>query len=87
MEAAMRNLETTTKLDLAQAADKLKKFFGPEGEGLKMEAEADNCFTFSGGGGYVKADLCADEAGKTRINLITQEYEYQVDKFAAGLPK
>jgi hypothetical protein len=40
---------------------------------------------FEGGGGYVKATLCFEE-GKTRLNLVTQEWDYQVKKFTSELP-
>jgi hypothetical protein len=40
---------------------------------------------FKGGGGRVTAAICPEE-GKTRINLVTQEWDYQVKKFASSLP-
>jgi hypothetical protein len=33
----------------------------------------------------VKATVCQEE-GKTRINLVTREWDYQVKKFSSELP-
>jgi hypothetical protein len=46
--------------------------------------ETPLCYTFTGGGGYVNATLCFEE-GKTRINLVTQEWELQVRDFASKM--
>jgi hypothetical protein len=48
---------------------------------LKLDEESSDCLNFSGGGGYVSAVLCP--AGKkTEIDLVSQEWEYQVKEFA-----
>jgi hypothetical protein len=80
----MINLETKTKLAPEEVAGRLKKFFGKGGLGLELTEEAPQCLTFEGGGGYVRATLCLDE-GKTRINLETREWDYQVKEFVSGL--
>jgi hypothetical protein len=81
----MLNLDVKTKLNQEEIIQRLKKFFGKEGLGLKITEEAPQCLTFGGGGGHVTATLCP-EGGKIRINLVTQEWENQVKKFASGLP-
>ena len=81
----MRNLEATTKLNPEKVVERLKDFFGPGGLGLDLTDEAADCLTFSGGGGYVTADL-RQEGGRTKVGLVTQEWEAQIDKFAAKLP-
>jgi len=81
----MINLEAKTKLKQAEALERLKKFFGKEGLGLEIVKETPDCLTFEGGGGYVTATLCSEE-GKTRIDLISQEWDYQVKEFATSLP-
>jgi len=52
---------------------------------LDVTEESPQCLTFEGGGGHVTATLCPEE-GKTRMTLVTQEWDYQVKKFASGLP-
>lgn len=81
----MLNLEVRTKLSQEEAVQQLKKFFGKGGLGLDVTGESPQCLTFEGGGGHVTATLCPEE-GKTRITLVTQEWDYQVKKFASGLP-
>jgi hypothetical protein len=79
------NLEVRTKLSQEEAIQELKKFFGKEGIGLEIAEETPQCLTFEGGGSHVTATLCPEE-DKTRINLVTQEWDFQVKKFASRLP-
>ena len=81
----MINLEVKTKLKQEEVIDKLKKFFGKGGLGLEIKEETLQCLTFEGGGGHVTATLCPEE-GRIRLNLVTQEWDYQVKKFASSLP-
>ena len=81
----MINLEVRTKLKQEEVMDRLKKFFGKGGLGLEIVEEAPQCLTFEGGGGHVTATVCPEE-GKTRINLVAQEWDSQVKKFASSLP-
>ena len=81
----MINLDVKTKLTQDEVVDQLKKFFGKEGLGLDISEETPLCLTFEGGGGHVSATIC-QEGDKTRINLVTQEWDYQVKKFISGLP-
>jgi len=81
----MLNLEVKTKLSQEEMIQRLKKFFGKGGLGLDLTEEAPQCLTFEGGGGHVTATMCSEE-GKIRMNLVTQEWENQVKKFASGLP-
>jgi len=80
----MVNLEAKTKLSPEEVAGKLKKCFGTGGWGLDLTEETAQCLTFEGGGGYVTVTLCLEE-GKTRVNLVTQEWDYQVKEFLSGL--
>jgi len=81
----MINLEVRTKLGQVEAMERLKRFFGKGGLGLDISEETLQCLTFEGGGGHVTATLCLEE-GKTRINLVSQEWDSQVKKFASSLP-
>jgi len=81
----MLNLEVRTKLKGEDVIEELKKFFGKGGLGLDLTEEGPQCLTFEGGGGHVTATFCPEE-GKTRVNLVGQEWDYQVKKFASSLP-
>ena len=81
----MLNLEVRTKLTDKEIIEELKKFFGKGGLGLELTEEGPQCLTFEGGGGHVTATFCP-EKGKTRVNLVAQEWDYQVNKFASSLP-
>ena len=81
----MINLDVRTKLKHAEVIDRLKKFFGKGGLGLEITEETSQCLSFRGGGGYITATLCSEE-DKIRVNLVTQEWEIQVKKFASSLP-
>ena len=81
----MLNLEVKTRLTDKEVIDRLKKFFGKGGLGLNLTEEGPQCLTFEGGGGYVTATLCPEE-GKTRIDLVTQEWDFQIRAFASSLP-
>jgi len=81
----MLNLEVKTKLSQEEITQRLKKFFGKGGMGLEITDETPQCLRFEGGGGHVTATLCPEEE-KTRITLVTQEWDYQVKKFVSSLP-
>jgi len=81
----MINLEVKTKLSPQAVSERLKRFFGKGGLGLEISEESPACLYFQGAGGYVRATLCQEE-GKTRVDLVSQEWDYQVKKFTAELP-
>jgi len=81
----MIKLEVKTKLKQEEVIERLKKFFGKGGLGLEIVEEAPQCLTFEGGGGHLTASFCPEE-GKMRINLVSQEWDSQVKKFASSLP-
>ena len=80
----MINLQGKTKLSQEEVLGRLRKFFGKGGQGLEVTEENSCCLNFSGGGGYVNATLCQEE-GKTRINLVAQEWDHQVKEFVSSL--
>jgi hypothetical protein len=80
----MLKLEKRTKKAPPEVVQKLKDFFGRGGLGLDLKEETSTCLTFEGGGGYVNASLCEEDTG-TRIDLTTQEWDYQVKEFASRL--
>jgi len=80
----MLNLEVETKLSVEEVAKLAKDFFGKKGLGLEVTDENPELLCFEGGGGYVTTTICA-EKGKTRVTLVTQEWEYQIKEFASKL--
>jgi hypothetical protein len=81
----MINIEGKTKLSTDEVMKRLKKYFGQGGQGLQVSEENPSCITFEGGGGSVNATVCA-EKGKTTVNLVAQEWEYQAKEFLSQLP-
>jgi hypothetical protein len=81
----MLNLEVKTKLSETEVVKRAKRFFGKGGLGLEVSEENPQCLSFQGAGGYVTATLCS-EGDKTRVTLVTQEWDYQVKEFASSLP-
>ena len=80
----MINLEGRAKQPPEEVIKRLKEYFGKGGQGLELTEEDPSCLSFSGGGGYVTATVCA-EKGMTRINLVAQEWEQQAKEFLSGL--
>jgi hypothetical protein len=80
----MLSLECKTSLAPSRALEELKRAFGKGGLGLEVKEESPGCITFEGGGGYITATLC-EEKGKTRIDLVTQEWDYPVKQFATKI--
>jgi hypothetical protein len=81
----MLNLEVKTRLSTDEVSQRARRFFGKGGLGLDVSEENPQCFSFTGGGGYVTATLCP-EGNKTRVTLVTQEWDSQVKEFASSLP-
>jgi len=80
----MLNMQVKTKLPPDEVVGRAKRFFGQGGLGLNLTEESLGCVTFEGGGGYVTATVCVDE-DKTRVDLLTQEWDYPVKQFASSL--
>jgi hypothetical protein len=80
----MLNLEVTTKLSQEEVSKRARDFFGKGGLGLEAAEKNPQCPSFEGGGGYVTVTMCA-EGNKTKVTLVTQEWEYQVKEFASSL--
>ena len=76
----MIRIETKTKLTPEAAIKQAIKFFGPGGLGLKVMDQSPDSARFEGGGGSVAISACAAEK-KTSVELVSQEWEYQVKEF------
>ncbi len=80
----MINIERQSRLKPEELMGLLKRYFG-NGWGLKVTEENPSCISFSGSGGYVNATVCSED-GKTKLKLVTQEWEYQAKEFMSQLP-
>ncbi len=80
----MLNISKETNLSPEEIRQKTRDYFGEKGLKLEMTEEEDGCLSFSGGGGYVNATICAAE-NKNRIDIVTQEWEYDVKEFLSRL--
>jgi hypothetical protein len=83
-DSEMLRLECTSRLSPEKVIEELKGFFAEGGLGLNLKEESPGCVTFEGGGGYVTASLC-QEGRETRVDMVTQEWDYHVKQFAARL--
>lgn len=80
----MLNLKCKTKLPQEEVIKHTKHFLGEGGLGLTLTEETPQCLTFEGGGGFVTVTVFLKE-GQTRVDLVTQEWDHQVKRFASDL--
>jgi hypothetical protein len=80
----MIHMEETSKFAPEEVLERIKKFFGKGGQGLELTEESASCLIFTGGGGYVTASVC-QEREQTKVELVSQEWEYQVKEFLGTL--
>ena len=79
----MIRLEHRSKRRPDQVMQQLKRAFGKGGLGLDLKEETPACITFEGGGGYITASLCEDK-GETRVDIVSQEWDYHVKQFVSN---
>ena len=80
----MLNMSKETSLSSEEIKQKTRDYFGEKGLKLELTEDKEDCLTFTGGGGYVNATVCPQE-GKNRLDIVTQEWEYDVKEFLAKL--
>ena len=80
----MIHMEGQSRLAPQEVLGRLRKFFGKGGQGLELTEENASCLTFTGGGGYVTANVCR-EGEQTKVDLVSQEWEYQVKEFLSQI--
>lgn len=76
----MLRIETRTRLSPKKVIEQAVEFFGPAGCGLEVKEQGPQCAYFEGGGGIVEVTACA-EVKKTRVELFSREWDYQVKQF------
>ena len=77
-----------TKLNPADAIDAAVAYFGPDGVGLKIQDQGNNCVTFAGNQGYVSVSACQPEDGSSagsELELETREWDYDVKHFMSKI--
>ena len=76
----MIRLEVKTKHSPEKTIEEAVAFFGPDGYGLEVkENMADHAF-FTGGGGSVTITV-KPEDNKTAVDIVSNEWDYQVQQF------
>ena len=76
----MLKIATKTKLTPAEVIKKAIKFFGPDGYKLKVTGQTGTSAAFEGGGGSVEITAC-DDNGKTTVDFLSREWDFQVKEF------
>jgi hypothetical protein len=76
----MLRIATKTKLSPEEAIKKAIKFFGTDNYKLKITAQTNTSVSFEGGGGSIDVSVC-EENGKTSVDFLSREWDYQVKEF------
>ena len=76
----MLRIATKTSFTPEEVIKKAIQFFGPDGYKLKINGQTETSVTFEGGGGAVEISACA-ENGKTTVDFLSREWDYQVKEF------
>ncbi|MDD5288020.1 MAG: hypothetical protein PHY28_02770 [Dehalococcoidales bacterium] len=76
----MLKISTDTKLTPEEAIKKAIEFFGTKGYKLKPIEQTATSANFEGGGGFIEVTACADK-GKTKVDIMSREWDFQVKEF------
>jgi hypothetical protein len=80
----MARYSTDVRLEAKKVVENAIAYFGEAGLGLKIRERSGCCVFFDGGGGHVNLFTELLEK-KTRVNLETREWDYQVKNFLRAL--
>jgi hypothetical protein len=80
----MLRIATKTKMTPENVIIEAVKFFGPEGYKLNISGRTDTTASFEGGGGSVEISACGDD-GKTEVEFLSLEWDYQVKEFIKSI--
>ena len=80
----MLRIATKTKLTPGDVITNAVQFFGPEGFKLKITDRTETSANFDGGGGSVEISTCEGD-GKTTVDFISREWDYQVKEFIRAI--
>jgi hypothetical protein len=79
----MLSVEYRSHLKPEEIIERLKEYFRRD-LGLKLTDEKSGCLTFEGGGGFVTVSLC-EEKKKTKVEIVTREWDQKVREFVSRL--
>jgi hypothetical protein len=82
----MYRVTTETKLGPEQVIQQAVKFFGPDGLGLRINDQDSTGARFEAKLAFVAVDASPEGKGSS-VDFITEEFEHDVKKFIAGLPR
>lgn len=80
----MLRIATKTKMTPEQAIKDAIDFFGPNGYKLKVIKQTNSSIGLEGGGGSIGIIAC-EENGKTNVEFISDEWDYQVKEFIKAI--
>jgi hypothetical protein len=80
----MLRIATKTKLTPDDVITNALQFFGPEGFKLKITNQTETSASFDGGGGSIEISTCEGD-GKTTVDFISREWDYQVKEFIRAI--
>ena len=76
----MIRMMAKTKLSPGEAIKRAAAFFGAGGYGLEITKQSADCICFAGGGGSIEV-TAAEEAKGASVELVSQEWDFQVKEF------
>jgi hypothetical protein len=76
----MLRIAAKTRWTPEEAINKVVKYFGPDGYKLNIISQTDTSACFEGGGGSIEVKA-GDEDGKTSLEFLSVEWDYQVKEF------
>ncbi len=76
----MLRLEVKTKLSPEKTIERAVSYFGPDGYGLEVKENYKNHAYFEGGGGSITITTSVKD-GKTNVDIVSQEWDFQVQEF------
>jgi hypothetical protein len=80
----MLRIAAKTKLSPEEAIKKVIAYFGPGGHKMQITRQTEDSVTFEGSGGSIEA-AAVKEDGKTSLEFISVEWDYQVREFIRTL--
>jgi len=80
----MLRIAIKTKLSPEDTIKRALAFFGPEGYKLKVVSSTATTAEFEGGGGGVEISAC-NEGGKTSVDFLSREWDFQVKEFIKAI--
>jgi len=80
----MLRIATKTKLTPSDVINNAIQFFGPEGFKLKITNKTETSASFDGGEGSIEISTCEGD-GKTTVDFISREWDYQVKEFIRAI--